>query len=96
MKLWETIMEICPYKYNEYLERVKIDGYALEYVPVEYKTEELCKIAVQQDGWSLQHVPEEYRTEELIFMAQQTNSWHDNIPTELTTRIFIIYETMGS
>jgi len=31
-------MVICPDQYNEYLEEVKHDGFALQYVPLEYRT----------------------------------------------------------
>ena len=88
-------MEICPDKYNEYVEKVKQDGYELDDVPDEYMTEEICKLAVQQHGFALQNVPLEYLTEELIFMAQQTRLYYRNIPTELTKRIFQIYRTIG-
>jgi len=88
-------MEICPDKYNKYLERLKQDGYAFEYVPKKYITEELVKIAVNQDGDVLEYVTDEYKTEEIIFMAQQTILHYSDIPTELATRIVEIYETMG-
>ena len=88
-------MEICPDKYNEYLERVKQNGWVLGHVPKKYKTEELCKLAIQQTGWLLEYVPYEYITEELLFMAQQTRLYSYDIPTVLTTQIFDIYETMG-
>ena len=40
-------MEICPDKYNKYLERLKQDGYAFEYVPKKYITEEFIFMAQQ-------------------------------------------------
>jgi hypothetical protein len=36
---------------------VKQNGLSLRYVPSNYKTNELCKIAVQQNSYALQYVP---------------------------------------
>jgi len=88
-------MVICPDKYNKCLERVKQNGWVLGHVPKKYITEELVKIAIQQYGLTLPYVPKKYISEELLFMAQQTNLYTGVIPTELATRIFEIYETMG-
>jgi hypothetical protein len=41
----------------------KQNGYALEFVPCELRTQELCEKAVEQDGCALQFVPDELRDE---------------------------------
>ena len=46
---------------------------ALEDVPVQLRTEELCRLAVSNDGWALRYVPEELRTEELCRVAVSNN-----------------------
>ena len=52
---------------------VQYDGFVpkhiLEFVPEEEKTEEICKIAVQQNEWALEYVPEEKKTEEICSIA---------------------------
>ena len=68
-------MEICPDKYNNYVERVKKYGDALEYVPIGYITEELCKIAVTKTGCALKCVPIKYKTEEIYKIAIQQTGW---------------------
>lgn len=42
--------------YEDFLKAVKINGYAIKYVPKEMLTEELMMAAVQQDGWALQYI----------------------------------------
>jgi len=44
-------------------------GHALEYVPQEHRTPELCAIACAQDGYALEYVPKEHRTPELCAIA---------------------------
>ena len=44
-------------------------GYALQYVPEELKTPELCEVAVSNSGWALKYVPEELRTLDLCELA---------------------------
>ena len=58
-----------------YLEKVKKNGCALEYVPTELHTAELCLAAVKQDCWALEHVPLELRTVKLCLAAVKKNSW---------------------
>jgi len=73
-------------KYQEYLEIVKKDGYALKYVPKKYRTEELCKIAVNQNGWVLYYVPEKYKTEEICKIAVQQDGYAlESVPDEYIT-----------
>jgi len=85
-------MEFYPETYNEYLKYNNLSEYKV--LPI-YKTEEFAKMDIQQNGAALLYMPIKYRTEELLFMAQQTNLYYNDIPTEVTKRIFEIYETMG-
>ena len=55
--------------YKYYIEAVRQNGYALQNVPVELLTPELCEIAVNQNGYALEHVPVELRTAELFEIA---------------------------
>lgn len=72
--------------YEDYLERVQQNGLALQDVPEELRTPELCKLAVQQDGLALEDVPEELRTPELYKLAVQQDGWALKfVPEELRT-----------
>jgi hypothetical protein len=55
-------------EYELCLAVVKEQGWALACVPEEYRTPELCHIAVQNDriGSSLRHVPVKYKTPEFL------------------------------
>ena len=44
-------------------------GDALQFVPPELKTAELCRAAVEDDGWALAFVPKGLRTAELCIAA---------------------------
>ena len=81
--------DIKPFKdfVNEFpLEMIKQKGSALELVPVEHRTLEICFAAVQQDGCALQFVPEEHRTPELCLAAVRQNvSALKFVPEELQT-----------
>jgi len=48
---------------------VKKGGFALEYVPKEFKTAEVCLAAVKKGGRALGYVPEEHKTAELCLEA---------------------------
>jgi Domain of unknown function (DUF4116) len=62
------------------------NGDALEYVPEEYKTYELCLLAVQQNGRALYYVPEEYKTPELCSSAiKQDGQALYNVPENKRT-----------
>jgi hypothetical protein len=54
---------------KEALAAVKEDGSALEFVPENFITAELCLAAVQQDRHALNYVPEYLITEELYAAA---------------------------
>jgi hypothetical protein len=45
------------------------NSWALEYVPVEFRTDEMCGIAVAHNGNALMYVPEKFRTEEMCRIA---------------------------
>ncbi len=47
----------------------KSNGLALQYVPSELRTYELCKLASESNGWMLYCVPRELRTYELCTIA---------------------------
>jgi len=51
---------------------VQRSRWALEYVPEEFITLELCLVAVEQYGWALQFVPEAFRASELYVAAQSS------------------------
>ena len=42
--------------------RVRIDPYSLEYIPNDYKTQEMCNKAVEADPCPLKFVPARFRT----------------------------------
>jgi Domain of unknown function (DUF4116) len=50
------------------------NGLALKYVPEDYKTPELCHLAVEQDGLALYDVPGKYQTHELCRLAVEQNA----------------------
>ena len=52
---------------KECLERVKQNGYALQYV--ETKTPEMCLEAVKQNGYAFKFVPSEFQSFELCMEA---------------------------
>ena len=54
---------------------VQQDGGALQFVPVEHQTAELCLEAVQQNGYALQVVPLEHRTTDICLSAVQNNGY---------------------
>jgi len=54
---WDALSEKKNLKWDEAMEAVKRDGYALKYV-IE-QTPEICLEAVKQDGWALRYVSEQ-------------------------------------
>jgi hypothetical protein len=66
---------------------VQQDGYALEFVPDEFKTEVICLAAVRQKGFSLRYVPDRLETAEICLDAVQQNGYalqyvFDDLKTE--------------
>ena len=55
--------------YKEHLAAVRDMREALEFVPKEFITQELCAIAVKEYGYALEFVPEELKTRELCEIA---------------------------
>jgi hypothetical protein len=48
---------------------VKQNGDALEYVPAEHRTRELCLAALKQNGYAIEYVPVKHKTHELCLAA---------------------------
>jgi hypothetical protein len=69
------------------LEAVKQNGYALEYVPDEFKTAEMYLEAVKQDSrYTLQYVPDELKTAELCLIAVKEDGMAlESVPSKLKT-----------
>jgi len=80
---------IIDQKNSEYWkERVSQNGWALEDVPQELKTIELCTIAVSKYGYILQCVPQDLRTPELCKIAVSESGWAlQFVPQELKLEI---------
>src|SRR5206468_2452135 len=73
-------------EYIEWLNKVSRDGWVLEYVPDELKTNELCLAAVSNNGCALEYVPDELKTNELCLAAVSRNGWVlEYVPDELKT-----------
>ena len=78
--------------FEEALAAVQKDGWALDYVPEEFKTPELCLTAVKNakgrlfGGSFLSHVPESLRDEKLCLAAVQQNGISlSHVPKALRT-----------
>ena len=62
-------------EYQKWLEVVEEDGMELENVPEEFKTLELCLIAVKDQSSTLIYVPEELKTKELYEIVVSGNGY---------------------
>ena len=76
---------------EEAIAAVKRDGYAMQYVPDELKTEAVVLAAVKHYGYALQHVPDELKTEAVVLAAVK----HDGevlryVPDELKTEAVVL------
>ena len=60
---------------EEAIAAVKQDGYALQYVPDELKTEAVVLAAVERDGYALQYVPTKLKTEAVVLAAVKSNGY---------------------
>ncbi|MEQ6391236.1 DUF4116 domain-containing protein [Bacillaceae bacterium S4-13-58] len=56
-----------------YLEAIKQNGQAIEFVPDKYKSEKFCIIAIEQNGLALEFVPNKILSKELILLAIEQN-----------------------
>ena len=56
-------------KNQKHLAAVNQYDYALQYVPNELRTPEICMAAVNQNGYALRYVPNELRTPEICMAA---------------------------
>ena len=73
-------------EYQGWLEEIYENGFALKDVPEEFKTKELCELAVKKDGDALAYVPEELKTKELCKVAVKDNGLNlEFVPEELRT-----------
>ena len=52
---------------------VERNGYALQYVPDELKSEAMCAKAVERDGDALQYIPDELKSEAVCAKAVESN-----------------------
>ena len=60
---------------------------ALQYVPEELKTKEICLAALQQDDWAFGYVPEEFKTQEICLAAvQKSGNAIEYVPEKLKTQ----------
>ena len=48
---------------------MRIKPYLLRYVPDHFKTEEMCKKAVEQASWQLENVPDQFKTQKMCEKA---------------------------
>ncbi len=64
-------MERLTLTYESYLDAVKRESYAIEFVPKDLIDMNMCKIAVSKNfkGSSLKFVPEKFKTDELCWIA---------------------------
>jgi len=61
--------------YKYWKKRITQNGWALEDVPQELRTPDLCKIAVAQYGYALKYVPQDLRTKDLCTIAVAQYGW---------------------
>ena len=74
---WNILKPICLWLKN------------LRLVPEEYRTKELCELAVKQNGEALYYVLEKYITQELCNLAVQQNGMAlEFVPLELRTSLY--------
>ena len=66
---------------------VESDGYALQYVPDELKSEAMCAKAVESNGDALQYVPDELKSEAVCAKAVERNG--DALQYVLRKSLFI-------
>ncbi len=69
------------------LKAVERNGYALQYVPAEARTEAVCLKAMESDGYALRYVPAEARTEAVCLKAVERNG--DALQYVLSLEMFI-------
>ena len=75
-------------EYQKYLEKVKLNGgWNLEYVPEEFKTRDMCEVAVANFGLALKYVPEKLITPELCEVAVNDGNWTlEYVPEKFKTQ----------
>ena len=74
------------FSYADYLKEVSFNNLSLQYVPLEYRTSELCLAGVSRCGLALQFVSEKLKTLELCLVAvKQTGCALRFVPEYLKT-----------
>ena len=68
-----TIWTDIPTASKQWMKNVIRDGWALQYIPEEHRSYDMCLHAVKQCGWTLQFVPEEHRSYDLCLSAVEQN-----------------------
>lgn len=63
----------CNTDERQYIELVKKNGLALQSIPEDKRTPNVCLAAVEQNGWALQFVPEDKRTSKICIEAVKQN-----------------------
>ena len=86
-----SLAETDQEKYNIALKAVQENGSALQYVPDNLKTTEMCMIAVKY-GLALEYVPDNLKTTEMCMIAVKQNGYAlQYVPDNLkTTEMFMI------
>ena len=73
-------------EYQKWLKKVTEDEYNLKSIPFEFRTIELCEIAVTQKGLNLEFVPKALRTKELCEVAVSNYGYAlQYVPEDLRT-----------
>ena len=76
---------------EEAIAAVKRDGYAMQYVPDELKTEAVVLAAVESDGYALRYVPDELKTEAVCFKAVERDGYAlQHVPAKLKTEAVVL------
>ena len=59
---WYTLEEYILGFQEKFKKRIRRDPYSLEYMPNDYKTQQMCNKAVEVDPYLLKFVPVHFRT----------------------------------
>lgn len=90
-EIFKSIFDHCPRFLLELetigMVAIKQNGAALQHVPDEMKTEEMCMTAVQQTGGALKYVPKKMKNEKMCMTAvQQDGMALQFVPNTLRTK----------
>jgi hypothetical protein len=67
-------IELCKYVFECNLKE------NLVYIPLKYRTQEICNIATKIEPYNLVYVPYKFRTQKMVDMARDVKFWHSVIP----------------